>query len=225
MFLEKINIENELLKIESKKKSLNWIEKMLDDESHTNQFTSTNKLRIDHLEQNRIYHIASIKSICVDYRLRFVDLKFYKEEIPSSAKDAIKKIEAVHQTHLHSFKILASAEVLHLKNYDDPILFVPIGNDYYYKIYRWGNDLSFFRKIKSYPMKNLGSMFTTLLLVSLITTLFICLFNSEKANTKAFQIITFLFTFKSYVAIVLYYCVWKGRNISTMNWNSHYFNQ
>ena len=46
----------------------------------------------DLLEKSRIFSIDDIKAICIDYRLRFLDSKYFKiEELPYDAIMAIKK--------------------------------------------------------------------------------------------------------------------------------------
>ena len=37
---------------------------------------------VNKLDTDKIYHIDNIKSLCIDYRLRFLDLKYFKGEIP-----------------------------------------------------------------------------------------------------------------------------------------------
>ena len=44
-------------------------------------------------------------------------------------------------------KMMAPSKLFELENYDDPLMFVNLGNNYYYLIHKWGNDMSFFRKI------------------------------------------------------------------------------
>ena len=43
------------------------------------------------IESDRLFHIDDIKKICIDYRLRFLDLKYFKGEIP---EEGIKKINS-----------------------------------------------------------------------------------------------------------------------------------
>src|ERR1700744_5920071 len=46
------------------------------------------------LEKSRIFSIDDIKAICIEYRLRFLDSKFFKmEELPYEALMAIKDLE------------------------------------------------------------------------------------------------------------------------------------
>lgn len=190
-----------------------------------NEYNATaNNFNFDLLETNKIFHISAIKSICVDYRLRFLDSHLFKSEIPEEAKHKIKNLQSLHQTDLNGFKIMAPAKLFKLKNYDDPFLFAPIGNNYYYLIHKWGNDMSAFRKLTAYPFKNLGTILIFLTLISVLTTIVLPISKFGPSNINVTYFISFLFIFKSYCAIFLYYCFWKGKNFSTENWNSKYYN-
>ena len=144
MLFEKVNIEDKLKSIANDKGAdlLNEVKSILasDDakdaqilENLSQQYkTSANQLIFDKLETNRIYHISQIKKTCVNYRLRFLDTKLFKGEIPYEAVSKIKQLEKEHNTQLSGFKIIAPAKLFKLENYDDPLLFAPIGNGYYY---------------------------------------------------------------------------------------------
>lgn len=41
--------------------------------------TPRNQFDIDLLDADRIYHVDQIRKICVDYRLRFLDTKYFKK--------------------------------------------------------------------------------------------------------------------------------------------------
>ena len=73
--------------------------------------------------------------------MRFLDLKYFKNDLPQEAFDKIAQLEGEHNTTLAGFKIMAPSKLFRLKDTDDPLLFVPIGNDYFYLIHQWGDDL------------------------------------------------------------------------------------
>lgn len=226
MFFRKIDIEKILVQEKDKNESdlLAYTHEIIQNHEHTNQFTTVNKLFIDKLEIDKIYHISQIKNICIRYRLRFLDSQFYKLEIPIEATSKIRVLENEHQTSLHSFKILATAKALKLKNYDDPLLFIPIGNDYYYLIHKWGNDLNGLRRWMVMPFKNLENLTLFILLLSLLTTFILPNKTFNGISSLSVKLITFLFTFKMYCALFIYYFFWKGKQFSTFNWNSNYYN-
>ena len=184
----------------------------------------TNQFDFDRLETNRIFHRDTIKKICIDYRLRFLDLAFFKGDIPVEATEIVQALEQEHNTELRHLKIVAPSKLFKLKNSDDPLLFVPMGNQYYYLIHKWGNDLHPLRRLIMWPFKNIITSIVSILLLSLMLTSFmpLTLFSAEP-NWSDF-LLFFLFMFKSIAAIVIYYSFAAGKNFSRAIWDSTYYN-
>lgn len=185
---------------------------------------SANNLDIDQLESGRIFHLEAIKNTCIEYRLRFLDTRLFKNEIPREAIQEIKALEKAHNTQLKGYKIMAPAKLFKLENADDPVLFVPIGNDYYYMIHKWGNDLHPLRKWIMKPFKNIVNLVFTLFIISILSTNLLIETRYGSRLSGGEMMIVFLFVFKSFVAIVLYYGIALGKNFSNVIWDSKYFN-
>ncbi|MGI9552506.1 MAG: hypothetical protein ACR2MT_14990 [Aurantibacter sp.] len=196
------------------------IQNKLEDSS----WKSSNAFKVDLLQPDKIYHIDQIKKICIDYRLRFLDSNFFKGVIAEEAITKVHHLEKQHRTELSGFKILAPSKMFKLKDKDDPILFAPIGEGYFYLIHKWGNDLHPLRKILMWPFKNIVNLTWFVLLISYFLTLLIPngLF-SRSSSTAEFGIL-FFFTFKSVVAIVIFYGISLGKNFNNAIWNSRYIN-
>lgn len=183
-----------------------------------------NDFTFDLLETDRIYHISQIKKTCVNYRLRFLDTKLFKGELPYEAISKIKQLEKEHNTELKGFKIIAPAKLFKLEHYDDPLLFAPIGNGYYYLIHKWGNDLSSFRRAIMWPIRDFENFVFCMFVLSIFLTAAIPdgLFSNKATAANAG--IVFLFVFKSVVAAVMYYGYLSGKNFSAAIWDSKYYN-
>ncbi len=236
--IARTNVEDRLRKHRSRQISesdlLAEIKNLLDqddlkDELIYNQLQSSsehnhNALDIDLLDTDRIYHVEHIKAICIDYRLRFLDSKLFKGKIPYEAVIKIKELEKEHKTTIDGFKIMAPSKLFKLENADDPLLFAPIGNGYYYLIHKWGNDLNPFRKIAVLPFKNFENLMLLTALVSLIASFFVPkgLLSVETSGVQFLLI--FLFMFKSVAAVVLYYSFAAGKNFNKAIWDSKYSN-
>jgi hypothetical protein len=238
MLLKKTNIEERLQRLKNKQNNeqsiIDAVHHILDEDNKKDTliletFSSHNSVIgndfiFDLLESNKIYHIDQIKEICIDYRLRFLDSKYFKGALPYEAVSKIKSLEKDHNTKLKGFKIIAPSKLFKLENADDPLLFAPIGNDYYYLIHKWGNDLNPFRKLLMWPYKSFGNLIIATVLVSLIATgLFPEGVFSNKPNSAQAGMI-FFFIFKSIAAVVIYYGFAAGKNFNTAIWNSKYFN-
>lgn len=237
MFVNKLNLEKELLSKRRKFKSEADIiaevkaifaendseRKQIYQKIQQQSSTKTNQLQFDLLETDKIFHLEQIRKICIDYRLRFLDSTIFKNEIPEEAISKIRMIEKEHATSLENFKIIAPSKAFHLLNYDDPLLFVPIGNDYYYLIHQWGTEMNPLRKILVLPIKNLGSFTITTLLLSIVVALLVPENNLSKSVPLA-SIIVFLFAFKSIFAVFAYYFFMMGKNFNEEIWQRRYYN-
>lgn len=186
--------------------------------SHNNTFN------LSLLESERIFHLSDIQKICVDYRLRFLDSKYFKGEFPEEAISEIRRIEAQHGTSISRFKIMAPAKLLKLENADDPLLFADLGNDYFYLIHKWGRDLHPLRKLMMWPFRRVGNMVLTIFAFSaLLTAIFPMHWFSENPSVGEYFFF-FLFTVKSVAGLTVLYGGSKGKNFNEVIWNSKYYN-
>ena len=237
MLKNKITLEQELLAERSKFKSETAI---LEEVSHilsenemardqiknalsSKTSTESNDFNLDLLETDRIFHLVQIRSVCVDYRLRFLDTTYFKDGIPEEAISKINALEKSHRTTLDGFKIMAPSKAFQLLSYDDPLLFAPIGNDYYYLVHQWGKDITPTRKLLVMPFKNLLNFMFFSVVVSLLITWLTPENNLSKAVPMA-NIIIFLFAFKSIVAVFMYAFFMMGKNFNVAIWDRKYFN-
>lgn len=238
MLLKKTNIEEKLQKVRNKSFSSNDIleqvkqllkEDDAKDEQIHQKLTGSNREIInsfdfDKLDSNRIYHVDQIKKICIDYRLRFLDTKYFKGKYPQEAYGQIKRLEDAHNLELRGFKIVAPSKLFKLENADDPLLFAPMGNGYYYLIHKWGNDLSAFRKLLMLPFKSFLNLTILLLLISWVLTEMVPVGLFSKEDTLANYFVIYFFMFKSVAAVTLFYGFALGKNFNHAIWNSKYFN-
>ena len=185
--------------------------------------TEANDFNFDLLETDKIFHLVQIRSVCVTYRLRFLDSSFFKQGIPEEAISKIHALEKQHGTALGGFKIMAPTKAFELLSYDDPLLFAPIGNNYYYLVHQWGNDIKSSRKWLVKPFLDLGNFIWFSLFVSLVITWLTPENNLSKSVPMA-GIIIFLFAFKSIVAVFMYAFFMMGKNFNTAIWDRKYFN-
>jgi hypothetical protein len=219
--LPKTNLEDVLNKTRSKlrtsQNSLSF-EQLIDDLDIKTQ----NSFDFDQLESHRIYHLDQIREVCIDYRLRFLDIKYFKNDLPESAHQAINKIETDHGTLLADFKVMAPSVLFRLERKDDPLLFVPMGNDYYYLVHKWGNDLHPLRKLLMWPFKNIWNLLLTVLAVSWVATEMTPMGLFTKTPDQASYWMLYFFMFKAIASIVLFYGFTLGKNFNPAIWNSKY---
>jgi hypothetical protein len=190
----------------------------------TKNTSDSNDFDFDLLETNRIYHIDQIKKICIDYRLRFLDRKYFKGKVPEKAASKIRDLETIHNIEIRGFKIMAPSKLFKLEDKDDPLLFAPIGNDYFYLIDKWGNDLHPLRKLLVWPFKNIVNLTFFVFLISYLVALMVPNNLFSKNDSLGEFFIIFFFMFKCIASVVIFYGFALGKNFNPAIWNSRYFN-
>ena len=218
--LPRTNIEESLNRL--KTKNIDQHEKELKDLINHLNINSFNSFDFEKLDSNKIYSINTIKSVCIDYRLRFLDIKYFKNKLPNEVFQKIKSLEKTHNTNIGDFKIMAPSALFRLEKTDDPLLFVPLGNNYYYLVHKWGNDLHPFRKLIMWPFKNIWNLLFTILLFSfLVTEITPLTLFTKTPNTSSYWMLLF-FMFKAIASVVLYFGFALGKNFNPAIWNNKY---
>jgi len=218
--LPKTNIEKALKRYRAHNKKDHFIQ--LKGLINALNISTLNSFDLDLLSKDRIYHIDEIKKVCIDYRLRFLDIKYFKNELPQDALTQITQLEKAHQTQVGELKIMAPSALFRLKKTDDPLLFAPLGNEYYYLVHKWGNDLHPLRKVMMWPFKNIWNLLAVVFLFSwLLTELTpIQLFTRTPDNSTYWMLLFFIF--KAVASVVLYFGFALGKNFNPAIWNSRY---
>ena len=218
--LPRTNIEESLNRL--KTKNIDQHEKELKNLINHLNINPFNSFDFEKLDSNKIYSINTIKSVCIDYRLRFLDIKYFKNKLPNEVFQKIKSLEKTHNTNIGDFKIMAPSALFRLEKTDDPLLFVPLGNNYYYLVHKWGNDLHPFRKLIMWPFKNIWNLLFTILLFSfLVTEITPLTLFTKTPNTSSYWMLLF-FMFKAIASVVLYFGFALGKNFNPAIWNNKY---
>ena len=166
---------------------------------------------------DNIYTLEQIKEICICYRLRFLDAKRYKGEIPAEAISKIKELEKRTGKVFSSFKIIAPKKLFELDDKDsDPLLFVQLSDNKYYFIHKWGGEVNRFRSALAYPFRSFMHMFGFIAILAFIF--------SSLIPTSSSIIFAFLFV-HSFIAMCGMACliIFSMReNFSDIEWNSKF---
>lgn len=183
-------------------------------------------LDLKKLDPERIYHVADIKQLCTRYRLRFLDASLFKGEIPYEAIAAIKQLQKDQNQELQGYKMIAPAPMFHLENKDkDPLLMLPLGNDRYYLVYRWGNDLHPLRALMVYPFRSFKTLLSSIaLLAALVVSLFpdSMIMGPLDEHSWNIRIIFFFYLFLAFSGLTALYGFSRMKNFNSELWNSRY---
>lgn len=122
---------------------------------------------LDGVAPERVFTLDAIRNVCIKYRLRFLPSGRFKGPVPAGALFAVKRVEARHGAPLTGFMVLAPSGQFKLCDCNaDPMLFVPLGNDRYYLVHRWGNDMHALRAVMGWPVRGIAQLAATVLLLA-----------------------------------------------------------
>ena len=116
--------------------------------------------------------------------------------------------------------IMAPSKLFKIKSPDDPILFAPIGNGYYYLIHKWGKEFNSIRRLLVLPFKNIDNLTIFSILVSVVFAFIGKLIFPTLTMSEVF--ILFLFLLKGFIFIFFYTFFLTRKNFNESIWNSKY---
>lgn len=100
--------------------------------------------------KEKVFHISQIKKIADRYYLKFLPSYMFSGNIDVALASKIEQFEIAYGERCDNGNsyIMAPASSFKLEERPkDPLFFVYIGQDYYYLVHKWGNDLSVTRAI------------------------------------------------------------------------------
>ncbi|HWY97463.1 MAG TPA: hypothetical protein VNY36_00140, partial [Bacteroidia bacterium] len=81
------------------------------------------QINTDLLDKKKVFSLDDIKSICIQYRLRFLDSKYFKiEGLPTEDAQAIKNLEKELGKEIRSVKMLAAINSFRQEDVDNALL-------------------------------------------------------------------------------------------------------
>ena len=214
--LVKTDIVTELLTIERDQENLvnEALNLISSDKNQYHQLISENK--------EHVLSEESIRKICLKYRLRFLEMKYFKNEIPASAFQRVAAYENKYKMNFKSLKLVAPSELFELEERDkDPILLGELGDGKYLYIEKWGGEFNPVRRLLSWPMRSVATMlFTVSAAALLLTSLLVPLVGSM--SVPVFMI-AFFMIWMGFIGMAAYVVFAFRLSPSTMNWDSKFF--
>jgi hypothetical protein len=176
------------------------------------------------LDSDRIFSISDIKSVCIDYRYRFLDKKHYKAQLPYDAHIKATAFE-MESSQLVNFKVLS--EVQNFKSTyptTQQLLFADIGNGEFYYIHKWGNEYPEYRKYMAMPYKSIEVLFGFIVLISFVLTIITPTnFITSKPHIDYFSMIRMAYFFWciiAFSALYVYYIVAIRKGMNSSEWDN-----
>lgn len=223
--------------------------------SQNSHFNKIEKIRGEQLElekleneyEGKVYKKEQIEALCVDYRLRFLQSRYYTGsydvEVASKIKEFAKSTNSSIDDYTlgRRFFVMAPAKMFELKDEKyiskaelrrqaDPAIFYQIDENHYRLIHKWGSDFTIFRLIEGFRWKSWWShqWFNTFMLMPIFAFLVFWLNGTPAASfdNHWFAASLTIFSFSFFIA---FFCfgIWKQDEgdaikgyFSKTNWNS-----
>lgn len=237
MLFDKVNIKQELIKERSL--SLATEAKMLLNASaesdanvlqrlkNSDENADSSSLSIaDNHEQ--VFHMNDIEKICIRYRLRFLDTKYFKHEYPYEAILKIKEFEKEYNTKVKRFKIVAPDKAFDLQDCNqDPLLFAQLADGRFYLIHQWGNDLAWYRKFIYFPARTIYTYFYFMLALAALFAFSVPVewFLVKDDNVMYMRIWFTIHCFIGFFFMGIFLGTIGQKSFSSMNWKSKFMNE
>lgn len=179
------------------------------------------------LDPAGIFSLEAIRQICIKYRLRFLDFRHFKGELPREALSEIGKLEKKLGQPLTHLKIVAPSRLFHLQDKDsDPLLMLNLGNGRYYLIHQWGKDLHWTRKWVAYPFRSLMHFIGALVISAVIASQAAPIGSLPDVDAVGFFSIyrwyLFAFMLISFCSLSVFLLFTLRKNFSDQEWKNAY---
>lgn len=176
----------------------------------------------------QVFTLNEIRKVCIRYRLRFLESKYFKAEFPYEAIRRVNDFERRYNVTIEQFRIIAPDHAFNLENINkDPLLFAELSDGRYYLVHKWGRDLEWYKKLVSWPLQSFKTYIITLGLISLLFTF---LLPSSIMHVFSFESEMYLrmwlavHTFIGLMGMTIWYGLTFDKTFSNLNWQSKYYN-
>lgn len=220
--------------------------------SHFNRIENIRgkQIELENLEteyEGKVFKIEQIETLCVDYRLRFLQSRLYTGSYDVEVASKIKDFARTTNTSIDDyslgrrFYVMAPQEMFELKDEKyiskaelrrlaDPAIFYQIDENHYRLVHKWGSDFTVFRLLQGFRWKSWWShqIFNTLMVMPIFAFLYLMIHQAPASEIDNSSISTMLIVvLSSFLFSMLFFGLAKqdeGEAIegyfSKTNWNS-----
>src|SRR5436190_5180365 len=171
-----------------------------------------------------VFTPSEIKQVAVMYRLRFLDTKHFKPEIPYEAVLKIKDLDQKFGKELKNFRILATQDSFTgTAAVKQCSLFVRTNYDNFYLIHRWGERLNRSRRVFFWPMRNFETLALTVIVFTLALTMSLptalITLDSKATYWSGYRAAAFFHLLIFDFGVTVYFTFAFAMNFSSSIWN------
>lgn len=235
---ERVDVKNQLTRLRSRNRTgedrlLNEARQILNNDLFTEkkilenlkQYNqSFNILDEDVLDPSLVFSPEEIKQVAVIYRLKFLESKLYKPEIPYEAILKIKDLNTLFRKEIKLFSVLAHPRSFRdINREEEALLFAKTNHGNYYLVHKWGKKFNTLRKFEYFPLRNFETLVLTVLTVTLLITMilpteFITL-DSSATYWCGYRAAAFFHLLIFNLGVTIYITFAFTKNFSSSIWN------
>lgn len=187
------------------------------------------KIKWSNLNPRLVFSRNEIKELCLNYRLRFLDSKQFKGEIPEEGIRKVKEVQRAVGEPLNNFMIAAPSERFVLEDCDkDPLLFIQLSDRYFYLVHQWGKDMQWWKPLVAFPLRNFYTLGASIAVLSLIISLIVPvdqIFNLANTSEEFARFAFFAWFTVCITAAITYIGFAFFKNVTENEWDSPFFKQ
>lgn len=180
----------------------------------------------EELDEENLFTIDEIEKVCVNYRMTFLDVVYYKKVIPTIAEIKVEFLNDKYQKRLQKFKVLSYRECFLNANSDKNygILFAPTLNGHYYMIHQWGDPISKWRKWKYLPLRSFETLAICVILFTLIVDLLLpthlITLDRTAGYWSGYRLGVYFHLLIFFSGLAMFFVIGFFRNVSKNIWNT-----
>lgn len=178
------------------------------------------------LEKNRVFSVDDIKTVCTNYRLRFLDSKYFKmEELPDDTLTIIKNVEKYSGKDVRQIQIMGMDKFFKSEEKKKiPVLFARIDETNYYFVHNWEKNFAWYNKILAYPFRSIQTLLLSFTVIGLPLAIFIPLLLFHTAKDVHYYEALYLAGFTvSFIFITVFGGFTFHKNFSRKCWDNPFF--
>jgi hypothetical protein len=175
-------------------------------------------------EHASVFSLADIRTIAVNHRLKFLESKLYKEDIPYEAILKIKELNNRYHKELKLFQVLSTSESFKGSPKPQPaLLFVKTNYDNFYLVHAWGGRIKRSRALLYWPLRRFENLIGTILVSTLLITLVLptnlITLDSHAVYWSGYRAAAFFHLLIFNLGVTAYVTFAFSRNFSSSVWN------
>lgn len=183
-------------------------------------------LEEEEVAQEAIFRITEIRETAVNYRLKFLESKYYKPEIPYEATLKIARLNEEFRKDLREFSLLSEYESFSgTRKTPGALLFVKTNYDNYYLVHAWGTRLPWYRRVLAWPLKRFETLILTVILATLVLAMALptrlITLDHQADYWSGYRAAAFFHLLIFNAGVTVYFTFAFARNLSSTVWDRY----